>query len=320
MAESSQSSMLPSFVAPSAEAAAVQARRKQNTVARNALPKVFFAYDASSKSIVLAFVVSHAFTGVGATVVWTVSRVVFLQEPQVLSRSDYTYKSSVFKMTPATELRLRQCTTRVGGSLNSHFIEFAASSWKVWNFTKDLPDFERFEDSLTFNSQHAIAKMLGVIPSDGPCQEAIAALQEIEIDGADSSIPVHTPTGEATASSQVRERLTCLSTTMERGAVSHTFTGEAMLQFLQFSANLRPGASVSTSLSDAASILLGRNNPVVQELRTDTLAPLPSLNLMRMARVKLDMMSILFERRLFLRYRFVRYLLIDSSPQLGFNF
>ena len=46
----------------------------------------------------------------------------------------------------------------------------------------------------------------------------------------------------------------------------------------------------------------------------------PSDNTQRMARVRLDIMNILFERRLFLKMRCRRFLMVDSSPQLGHNF
>ena len=41
---------------------------------------------------------------------------------------------------------------------------------------------------------------------------------------------------------------------------------------------------------------------------------------MRLARLRLDMLSVVYQQRYFLRSNVVRYLLIDSSPQLGFNF
>jgi len=50
------------------------------------------------------------------------------------------------------------------------------------------------------------------------------------------------------------------------------------------------------------------------------LMPLPTLDYFRQARLKLDMMSILFERQLHVRWVFWRYLLIDASPQFGHDY
>lgn len=48
--------------------------------------------------------------------------------------------------------------------------------------------------------------------------------------------------------------------------------------------------------------------------------PMPSLGMMRTARVRLDLCNMMFERHLFVKWAFVRYLIVDASPQLGRNF
>ena len=46
---------------------------------------------------------------------------------------------------------------------------------------------------------------------------------------------------------------------------------------------------------------------------------LPSPDTLRMARLRLDMLSIMFERQVFMQYAYFRYIWIDGSPQLGWN-
>ena len=107
---------------------------------------------------------------------------------------------------------------------------------------------------------------------------------------------------------------------MQGGTVKHIFTPEGILSCLKFAGNLKPSANISDALADAAEVLSGADDPVVHDILARDSHEVPSLNLLRMARVRLDIMSILFERRLFMKYRYIRYFLVDSSPQLGRNF
>ena len=59
--------------------------------------------------------------------------------------------------------------------------------------------------------------------------------------------------------------------------------------------------------------------PVINELR-DNYFSLPSIDILRQARVRLDMMHFIFEQQLWLKILYRRYIMIDSSPQLGFDF
>jgi hypothetical protein len=76
-----------------------------------------------------------------------------------------------------------------------------------------------------------------------------------------------------------------------------------------------------TALADALEFTEGAGSKNVQALRSKgSELRLPSLGLLRASRVRLDLLSITYERKLFLRYRYARYILVDSSPQLGTNF
>jgi hypothetical protein len=102
------------------------------------------------------------------------------------------------------------------------------------------------------------------------------------------------------------------------GVVSHHFTPAGLIACLKFASNLKASADICTALADACEVLFGPRSGMVDALRKKEYR-LPSISLLRVARVRLDLMSILFQRQLFFRYTHVRYLLIDSSLQVGFN-
>ena len=77
---------------------------------------------------------------------------------------------------------------------------------------------------------------------------------------------------------------------------------------------------MSDALADACQVLHGSStNRVQDELRAGEFQ-IPSPDTLRMARLKLDYLSVMFERLVFLRFRYLRYVYIDASPQMGFNF
>ena len=105
------------------------------------------------------------------------------------------------------------------------------------------------------------------------------------------------------------------------GTVRHEFTPEAMLSILQYSQKLKPGVSFADSLSSTASVLHGQT--VGSDLSTEFdsgSCPLPSFETLRMARVKLDCISMLWQRFLASSFSFRRFLLYDSSPQIGHDY
>ena len=113
--------------------------------------------------------------------------------------------------------------------------------------------------------------------------------------------------------------LDSLSIEHKSGAIARKFTPSAILGCLKFASNLKPGVELSTALADACEIIFGDDSDLAKQLR-DKQFRLPGIALMRMSRVRLDMASMLYERKLFLRFTSYRYMMLDSSPQLGHNF
>ena len=104
------------------------------------------------------------------------------------------------------------------------------------------------------------------------------------------------------------------------GATEFRYERGRLLDCLKFASHLSPGANMSDALVDACHVLHGSSTNNVQgELRAGEFQ-IPSPNTLRMARLKLDYLSVMFERLVFLRFRYIRYVYIDASPQMGFNF
>lgn len=103
------------------------------------------------------------------------------------------------------------------------------------------------------------------------------------------------------------------------GSVTHQFTPEGIVACLKFASNLKPSVDVRDVLEDALEVMFGPTCKFMQSIR-DPSWRVPGLKLLRTSRVRLDMVAILYERQLQQKFKHLRYLLIDSSPQLGFNF
>ena len=103
------------------------------------------------------------------------------------------------------------------------------------------------------------------------------------------------------------------------GTVTHTFTPEAIVACLKFASHLKPSVDLRDVLEDALEVMFGPNCKFVQSIRDPTWR-VPGMHLLRASRVRLDLMAILYERQQQQKFKHLRYLLIDSSPQLGFNF
>ena len=104
------------------------------------------------------------------------------------------------------------------------------------------------------------------------------------------------------------------------GTVLHQWTARGILLCLSFCNALRPGAKIEEALADAARLFFGEEGSWLASVLENKTLPMPGLNLVRQARIRLDLCSMMFERLLFVTWAYIRYLIIDSSPQLGRNF
>ncbi len=103
------------------------------------------------------------------------------------------------------------------------------------------------------------------------------------------------------------------------GVVTHTYEPSVVLASLQLRAAVKPSASLQDIFVLVAPFLFGEAG---REVFTDASmlgAPLPSMDVMRDGRIRLDLLSLLWERTQIGRFYTWRYLNPDSSPQLGWQ-
>ena len=104
------------------------------------------------------------------------------------------------------------------------------------------------------------------------------------------------------------------------GATEFRYERGRLLDCLKFASHLKPSATMSDALADACQVLHGSSTNIVQEELRAGEFQIPSLDTLRMARLKLDYLSVMSERLVFLRFRYIRYVYLDAFPQMGFNF
>ena len=105
-----------------------------------------------------------------------------------------------------------------------------------------------------------------------------------------------------------------------QGIVEYRYAPEKILACLQLACHLKAPSALTDAVAAATGVLFGdATMDLAQEIRQGQ-HPLPSVGVLRAARIRLDIFSIMFERRLWLQFEYRRYLYLDASPQLGYNF
>ena len=151
------------------------------------------------------------------------------------------------------------------------------------------------------------------IPQFDAEPSSIASLSRSAVaDPGDSGIPslaAPTPPGMPTSVGVAWGNLQAMSHASD-GAVDVRWTPRGILLSLQLASNLKPGSSFVDVLSCCAHIFFGEDGEfLVRHLEAGTLK-VPSLQLLRSARVRLDIMNILFERSISAEWCFKRYILV----------
>ncbi|CAK0867379.1 unnamed protein product, partial [Prorocentrum cordatum] len=129
------------------------------------------------------------------------------------------------------------------------------------------------------------------------------------------------PRGDAAGSlGEVRRNLASMAGPHLGGTVGHRWAPHGILCCLSLAFQLKPSAKLSDLLAMVVQMFYGRDgSQLVNEIRHGRI-PLPSSELMRQARIRLDVLAILYERELNKDFKFMRYLLVDGSKQLGRHF
>ena len=103
------------------------------------------------------------------------------------------------------------------------------------------------------------------------------------------------------------------------GVVTHHYEPIHVIASLELRGLLKPSASLKDVFTTVGSFLFGREASDVFSPAALASVQLPSIDIQREGRIRLDVISILWERHIFNSYYAWRYLSPDSSPQLGWQ-
>ena len=231
----------------------------------NALPHVFFLYDAVSRMVPgAAFVVRCAGVAPEREVSWALTRGVEFCQPCPIGPDMMKYKGQVFALTPEAEARMRLMEVRQGGILGAHFGDDGHRSWRCMRVQAVVCQqlFRDASKTLWVPTAPSVARAAGVVPEK---VEAIPRELDPEDEGADAEgveAPALPQRREEAASSGAQARTTCDSAERRlmtlykpsAGAVKERYTVEAILAFLDLSSHLRPMAFEGGAMGKGASL------------------------------------------------------------------
>ena len=300
----------------------------------NQLPKPCYLFNKTNR-VVFAVALMAAASHTGPTdryVNVTFCRCVALATPFAINAAMHRYFGAVFHLTTEIESQIRLTPAAVGGSVLAHFIDdVPLQPWRVVsadpaNFSIALTD-----PSLTAHMQFPTTtfKVFGVVPDIIPIGSAAVQRHDEdagdsdgydhELDQPDAPAVGHPGGAPPTPHKHFTVQLERLAVNCAGGTVTHVFTPKCLLQCLELSRHLKPNALMTDVLATSTAILLGDEASVLEADIRGRKYHLPSVGALRTARVRLDLMEIIFKQRLYLKERVVHYLLLDASPQLGYN-
>ena len=296
--------------------------------AKNALPRVCLVLCKATSCIVGAMLMTRCVTVAAppqGMVRWVIARFVALVLPVLIHAGDFTFRSAVSKLVPKCEYDVRILPTLAGGNLNKHFSEYTSLQWSCFPCSPEmLAALDAFNLEVRFDTKVAVAACLGVSHGNGVLDaEPSVILEEaaVAIDPCAHGEPAQSTTAAVPSVSELaRLSLRGLYVPTESGAVTHRFTVQGLLDCLDLAASLKPNKSLGDVLGSAARIFFGVDGALLAGQLQSNEMPLPQQDVLRTARVRLDQCNLLFQRGINKTYNCLRYLMIDSSPQLGWNF
>ena len=295
---------------------------------REEFPQIFHLYDKDAKCILGTGSALHCqYTCTPGEVAWQVTQAVLLENPFPITAGDRPYMSAVFPLTTSAAERLNASPVISGGTLLDHMSNCGGRPWRAWVFqsAKAQSAAQLLAKVPAIITTHwNIARAVGVRPAAASsCNDEYAADDEIFEDEACTASASVQPVGPALHICDLgRRTLSAMRSQAGEscGFVGHRYQPAALLACLRLAASMKPQARLNDVVADAAEILFGSvTKPLQIELRSGQ-HQMPSEDVLRVARVRLDIMTILFERKLWLRFEYRRYISCDSSPQLGHNF
>ena len=258
------------------------------------------------------------------------TRCVPLESPSFVDATAVKFFGSVFELKAARECQLRRTSARTGGTMVEHFVEHERGTWRVLSL--DLVGMRNMNSAMSDPSLEVTVAVpydfvikLGIAADvrDAHVRNATQAPDTDLLDASDDDTAAPAPPAALPAPQALPMELTFslgdISVAHARGTVRHTYTTAALLECLKLSRDLRPGASLHDVLASSARLLLGKSGEqVVETIRSKEYA-LPSVDVLREAKIRLDVFRILFQQKLFLVGKHRHYGVFDASPQLGYN-
>jgi hypothetical protein len=252
---------------------------------------------------------------------------VALARPRQVAAADFSSYGMVHKLKGPVDVACRMEETIVGGTVSNHFMSFAEKKWGVWPLlTASCDKIKRHDFTFPFalDVEPNMFRFIGIEPASVDTLPDDRAQLGVALDVVfDEAIVVQSygnagaPDG---AASQSARRLLDGLRRDVRGNVGHLYTVDGLWACLKLASHLKPSSSLQNVLSDAAVVILGESSRDLQLDLSRGKVVLPGIQTLRLARVRLDIFEIMFERQLFMRYKYRRYVMADSSPQLGLNF
>ena len=264
----------------------------------------------------------------------TIGGVCVLQEPLLVSAADYVRNNGVFRLGAMMESTARSSPCINGSTLNAHFSLLARTSWRCFPFEPSdielLIQQQPRIDHMRMSSfvikaigvdPQVIDMLADVLPRADACvgdvvANSIIATQSIATSSHDHPARVDDVLTATEHAKLGARRMDSLATPLAGGNVLHRYSPETMLQTLEFKSKLRPSVSVNDALVAASPFFFGSEASQVMDIRN---VSLPSDARLREATVRLELLSLLFERVEAKLYETWRYLNPDSSPQLGYD-
>ena len=311
--------------------AAPQGSRAKDKKQDRKLPAVFFFAGSRSTQLLGACLITDCAKSAATStdVAWGVCRVVWFDKAIPLTSLGVRYWSRVFELQLPMETQVRlTAATSVGQCINHHFLQHAGSSWRVLSLNDcQIHELRQWHcEAVVLHTDEAIAFALGIDVPIVLRSASSSANGADDLTSATSLRPrstVGVPIAQVDAGSTMSDLMVTNLKAMSwqtPGNIQHRFRATGILSCLRLASKLKPGVTLDEGLGAAAGLLCGTADVsgVSDALRRGTV-PLPSLGVLRQSRIKLEMMAILYERELRKKFRCIRYLLLDSSPQLGFN-
>ena len=295
--------------------------------AKSQMPRIVFAYSSKSKDIMGCFRLDQCMS-VRSDCLKNVHLVCSCYVP-LLSAVQVTadmckYRSQAFLVNSSVEASLRQTVVAGGLPMNHHFPGQHDRRWHCVSLSDEhVEALARSQGGvLLLECKHNYSRALCIVPEHVDSLPSLEADLEAADGGPD--LDDAAPAAQPAAFDPVSSARSCLGhISKEYGDGSRVrHEAEGTLNCLLFADNLKPGVSMGGALADAAPMFLGRTSAVGElqdDLRQERVR-VPSLRWLVTCRLKLDLLSMLWQRFLQTMFVFIRYIMMDASPQLGADY